>query len=66
MHLPNNNNETAVWFFRIAIFVTVVAILRLGRDVLMPVTFAVVLVFMLAPMVVRLTRRKKKYGLNLK
>lgn len=34
----------------------VVVILRLGREVILPITFAVLLVFMLAPTVVRLSR----------
>lgn len=48
--------EPYAWFFRLATFVLIVAMLRLGQDVLMPITFAVLLVFLLAPTVVRLTR----------
>jgi predicted PurR-regulated permease PerM len=44
------------WFVRLATLVLVVALLRLGQDVLLPVAFAVLLAFLLSPMVVRLTR----------
>ena len=44
------------WFLRLATLVLVVAILRIAQDVLLPVAFAVLLAFLLSPMVVRLTR----------
>jgi predicted PurR-regulated permease PerM len=43
-------------FIRLATVVLIVAVLHFGREVLMPVTFAVLLVFLLAPLVLRLTR----------
>ena len=49
-------SEPFAWFFRLATFIMVVVILRLGREVLLPITFAVLLVFLLGPSVVRLTR----------
>ncbi len=47
-----------MWFFRLATFILVVAILRFAEDVLMPVAFAVLLAFLLTPLVVRLMRWK--------
>lgn len=44
------------WFLRLATLVLVVAILRIGQDVFLPVAFAVLLAFLLSPLVVRLTR----------
>jgi predicted PurR-regulated permease PerM len=44
------------WFFRLATFVIVVGILRFAEEVLMPVAFAVLLAFLLTPLVVRLIR----------
>jgi predicted PurR-regulated permease PerM len=50
------NNGRYFWFVRLATFVLVVAILRLAESVLMPVAFAVLLAFLLSPLVVRLMR----------
>ena len=55
MQLPDNN-ERFTWFFRIATVVLLIAVLHFAREVLMPVTFAVLIVFLLTPTVVRLTR----------
>lgn len=52
----SEEKDQAYWFFRLATFVLVVAILRLAEDVLMPVAFAVLLAFLLTPLVVRLMR----------
>ncbi len=43
-------------FIRFATVVLVVAVLHFAREVLMPITFAVLIVFLLSPTVVRLTR----------
>ncbi|MGH7946408.1 MAG: AI-2E family transporter, partial [Opitutaceae bacterium] len=50
------NSDRLSWFLRLATFVLIVAILRFAEDVLMPVAFAVLLAFLLTPLVVRLTR----------
>jgi predicted PurR-regulated permease PerM len=49
-------SDRFTWFLRLATFVLVVAILRFAQDVLLPVAFAVLLAFLLSPLVVRLTR----------
>ena len=46
------------WLIRLATFVLIVAVLRAGQDVLIPVVFAALLAFMLSPLVVRLMRWK--------
>ena len=51
-----NNNEHFAWFIRLATGALVIAILRLGEDVLLPIAFAGLLAFLLSPLVVRLTR----------
>ncbi len=51
-----DNNPQMTWFFRLATVVLVVAILRLAQDVLIPIVFATLLAFLLAPLVVRLMR----------
>ncbi len=48
--------ERSNWFIRLATVVVVVAILHFAREVLMPITFALLIVFLLTPTVVRLTR----------
>jgi predicted PurR-regulated permease PerM/methylmalonyl-CoA mutase cobalamin-binding subunit len=48
--------ERVSWFFPLATFVIVVAILRFAENVLMPVAFAVLLAFLLSPLVIRLVR----------
>src|SRR5687768_11190826 len=50
------SSDSFSWFFRLATFVLVVAFLRFAEDVLMPVAFAVLLAFLLTPLVVRLMR----------
>lgn len=54
MQLPDPNARLTA-FLKFATVVLIVAILYLARDVLMPITFAVLLVFLLTPSVVRLT-----------
>lgn len=49
-------SDRFLWLARLATFVLVVAILRVGQEVLVPVAFAVLLAFLLSPVVVRLTR----------
>lgn len=44
------------WFLGLASFALIIALLRYAEDVLVPVAFAVLLAFLLSPMVVRLTR----------
>jgi predicted PurR-regulated permease PerM len=44
------------WFYPIATTALVIAILRFAEDVLQPVAFAILLSFLLSPLVVRLTR----------
>lgn len=55
MPLPAHN-ERFTWLIRLATVVLVVSVLHFAREVLMPVTFAVLIVFLLTPTVVRLTR----------
>lgn len=55
MHAGENNPQMT-WFFRLATVVLVVAILRFAQDVLIPIAFASLLAFLLAPLVVRLMR----------
>ncbi len=50
------NHRGFSWFFPLATIVLVAAILRFAEDVLQPVAFAVLLAFLLSPLVVRLTR----------
>lgn len=50
------NSDRFTWFLRLATFALVVAILRFAEEVLLPVAFAVLLAFLLSPMVVRLMR----------
>ncbi|MEO6245493.1 MAG: AI-2E family transporter, partial [Opitutaceae bacterium] len=45
-----------LWFPRLATFALVVAMLRLGEAVLLPLAFALLLAFLLSPLVVRLMR----------
>ena len=52
----SENNDRVSWFFPLATFVIVVAILRFAEDVLMPLAFAVLLAFLLTPLVIRLMR----------
>lgn len=52
----HDHSDRFTWFLRLATFVLVVAILRVAEDVLLPVAFAVLLAFLLSPLVVRLTR----------
>jgi predicted PurR-regulated permease PerM len=49
-------SDRFIWFWRLATFVLVVAVLRIGQDVLLPLAFAVLLAFLLSPLVVKLTR----------
>jgi len=53
--LPQNNDRFT-WFLRLIAFVVVVAMLRVAEDVLMPIAFAILLAFLLSPLVVRLMR----------
>lgn len=55
MQIPERTDRIS-WFFPLATFVIVVAILRFAEDVLIPVAFAVLLAFLLSPLVVRLIR----------
>lgn len=50
------NSDRFTWFFRLATLVLVVGILRFAQDVLVPVAFAILLAFLLTPLVVRLVR----------
>lgn len=52
----SSNSTLITWFFRLATFVLIISILRLAQDVLMPVAFAILLSFLLTPMVLRLSR----------
>ncbi len=52
----HDHSDRFTWCLRLATFVLVVAILRVAEDVLMPVAFAVLLAFLLTPLVIRLTR----------
>jgi predicted PurR-regulated permease PerM len=54
--VDGDNTQHFTWFIRLATAVLVIAILRLGQDVLMPVAFAGLLAFLLSPVVVKLTR----------
>ncbi|HET7536538.1 MAG TPA: AI-2E family transporter, partial [Candidatus Didemnitutus sp.] len=47
-------SNAALTWFRVATFALVVAMLRIGRDVLMPIAFAAVIVVLLTPVVLRL------------
>lgn len=49
-------NDRISWFLRLATFVLIVGIMRSAEDVLIPIAFAVLLAFLLSPLVVRLTR----------
>ena len=51
-----DNNDRFSWFLRLATLVIVVAVLRVADDVLIPIAFAVLLAFLLSPLVVRLVR----------
>lgn len=53
---PGEHSERFSWFFPLATLALVVAILRVGQDVLIPVAFSVLLAFLLSPLVVRLMR----------
>ncbi len=55
LRLPVKSDRFA-WFVRLATFILVVAVLRFAGDVLMPFAFAVLLAFLLSPLVIRLTR----------
>ncbi len=52
----DENSERLSRFLRLATFVLVVAILYIAKDVLLPVAMAVLVAFLLAPLVVKLTR----------
>jgi predicted PurR-regulated permease PerM len=52
----SDHPDRFTWFLRVATFVLVVAVLRLAEDVLLPVAFAILLAFLLSPLVVRLMR----------
>ena len=52
----STHSDRLTWFLRLATFVLVVAVLRVAEDVLLPVAFAVLLAFLLSPLVVRLIR----------
>lgn len=49
-------SDRFTWFLRLATFVLVVAVLRVAEDVLLPIAFAVLLAFLLSPLVVKLMR----------
>ncbi len=51
-----DNTDRFTWFLRLATFLLIVTALRVAEDVLMPVALAVLLAFLLSPLVVRLTR----------
>jgi predicted PurR-regulated permease PerM len=51
-----DNSDRFTWFLRLATFVLIVGILRFAEDVWMPVAFAILLAFLLSPLVVRLMR----------
>lgn len=51
-----DDSQRSNWFLQLAAFALVVAILRFAEDVLLPVAFAVLLAFLLSPLVVRLMR----------
>ncbi len=51
-----DNPAPAPWFPRLAAFALVVAMLRLAEAVLLPIAFALLLAFLLSPLVVRLAR----------
>ncbi len=55
MPLPDNQ-PPILWFSRLATFALVVAMLRLAEDVLIPIALALLLAFLLSPLVVRLMR----------
>lgn len=55
MQLSSSSDRFA-WFVRLATLVLVVGVLRVAEDVLVPVAFAVLLAFLLSPLVVRLVR----------
>jgi predicted PurR-regulated permease PerM len=55
LHLPENTDRFT-WFVRLASFVLIVTVLRLAQDVLLPMAFAVLLAFLLSPLVLRLNR----------
>jgi predicted PurR-regulated permease PerM len=52
----SEKSDSAAWFFRLATFALIVAVLRVADEVLIPVAFAVLLAFLLSPLVVRLIR----------
>ncbi len=52
----HENSERVMRFLRFATCILVVGILYLAREVLLPIAFAVLIAFLLAPLVVRLTR----------
>jgi predicted PurR-regulated permease PerM len=54
--VQNHNSDRFTWFLRLATFVLVVGVLRLAEEVLLPVAFAVLLAFLLSPLVIRLMR----------
>lgn len=49
-------SDRFTWFIRLATLVLVVTVLRFAQDVLVPVAFAVLLAFLLSPLVVRMIR----------
>jgi predicted PurR-regulated permease PerM len=51
-----DNTDRIAWFFQLATFALIVAVLRLAEDVLLPLAFAVLLAFLLSPLVIRLMR----------
>jgi predicted PurR-regulated permease PerM len=51
-----DDRQRSNWFLQLAAFALVVAILRFAADVLLPIAFAVLLAFLLSPLVVRLMR----------
>jgi predicted PurR-regulated permease PerM len=52
----SSDRPPAPWYVRLAALVLVVGILKIGRDVFIPVAFAILIVFLLRPLVMRLTR----------
>lgn len=53
---PNDVTARISWFVGLASFALIIVMLRYAEDVLVPVAFAVLLAFLLSPLVVRLTR----------
>ncbi len=55
-HSISSARPPAPWYVRLAVLVLVVGILKIGRDVFVPIAFAILIVFLLRPLVMRLTR----------